>query len=179
MAENLPFEIPTINTARPDMFGGVSPLSDKDEQELAGRTLGARGLEAEKLEIEKREALKAAYKQVEQEEELKAAATPKRGRGRPRKVKTDAPPPAPAPAKEYAPLNRAVGSFDEEGGFRGMRITMDFAFVHEIAVSQNRLFKLIEELSSGNPRLSSPANGGLDFEYHYDLRRRLQEVGLV
>ena len=166
MAENLPFEIPTINTARPDMFGGVSPLSDKDEQELAGRTLGARGLEAEKLEIEKREA-------------LKAATTPKRGRGRPRKIKTDAPPPAPAPTKEYAPLNRAVGSFDEEGGFKGMRITMDFAFVHEIAVSQNRLFKLIEELSSGNPRLSSPANGGLDFEYHYDLRRRLQEVGLV
>lgn len=134
------------------------PLNDKDLAELDGIPLSKRGLLAEAEEISKRRKPGRPKKgQV-----IEKIEKPKGKRGRPKNDPTVVIDPA-----EYEPDNKEI------------KITINFSFLREICRSQQQLFALIENLSSGNWKLASPQNGGVDLEYLYKLQERIRNAGLV
>lgn len=144
-----PFNVPGI--ASMVYTDGAVPLDAKDKQELEGMSLADRGL---KEEADRLARLPVGNK-------IKPPPEKKKKVGRPKKdTKTVIDPTAYDPTSD-------------------IRISIDFNFVREICRSYDQAFRLLEKLSTGNWKLSSPENGGIDLEHGYDLIRRIRDAGLV
>lgn len=162
----------TIPTPPPIYSDGVVPLENKEKDFGEYESLGTRGERAEREEIERRK------KESEAAAELVVA--PKRKRGRPRKEHPVQPYRDQMKPGVRPELTANHASVDiNDNGIGDIRINLKLSFIREIVASQQKMFKLLEDLSSGNPRISSPTNGGIDFEHAYDLQNRLREAGLV
>lgn len=134
------------------------PLDENDKKHLEGMSLADRGLreEAERLARRPLKAPSAKVKVEKPKVEKKKAGRPKKN-----------PDATVVPAGELDPTTQ------------GIRISLDFSFVREICRSYDQTFRLVEKLSTGNWKLSSPENGGIDLEYGYELQRRIREAGLI
>lgn len=148
--------IPPENQSRVDIFadGRVKPLTPEErKKDLEGMNLGDAGFQAEQAAVENQKRIK------EMEEHTKPHT---KRRGRPRKVKVQLPTDAPAEAPPEA-----------------KRLKVDLEFLQAIAQTWMQYFNIIEQRSSGDPRLTSPTNGGIDLEYGYKLKDRLTDSGLM
>ena len=150
---NQPFQ----NTAADAIYaGGVLPIEAGDGLSLAERGLRAEQAAAEAKPVKpvKRKVGRPAKERTPEE----LIPKPKRKAGRPRKDDMQV---------------------DEIAVAEGMRVTLDFTFVRELARFQNQMFKILERRSTAEWKLVSPPAGGIDLEYGYKLQTRLQAENLL
>lgn len=134
-----------------DIFsGGVVPLDESDHRD--GLSLAERGFAEELRQAEAKQRTRKATKARILPEE-------KKKRGRPK-------------------IDRTM-TIEDTPAASGMRVNMELGFLREICEMESHLFKLIEGLSSGNFKLTSPASGGIDLEKGYALQERMKREGLL
>lgn len=146
-----PFSQSTIYTE------GVVPLTEQEKKSLDGTNLASRGLAAEEAAVAKKASRRRSYEERMELNRLKQEGKlPKKTR-----------------------RGRKTVDTPSEMTSEGLVVTLDMDFLSEICQMTEACFNLVNNLSSGNPRLSSPSLGGIDLEEGYKLIHRMKERGFI